>query len=147
VKLQKEKEKRSEDEGGNDVKGKGKAESNQDEAQSGDSNANGNVAEDANTQPNEAQLNEARRPEVPTPVSVFYFSSHKVFTSILDTPEVYGLSEGTIWMDLLHPTSATHVVLGGFVMEMLSKIPADPSAANVSATDTTTSTGIDDSGS
>lgn len=61
------------------------------------------------------------------PISAFYFSSHKVFTSILDTPENYGMTKRGIWMDQLHPTSATHVVLGGFVMEMLSGIPAGTS--------------------
>ncbi|KAG8805778.1 hypothetical protein FRC17_005339 [Serendipita sp. 399] len=52
------------------------------------------------------------------PITVLYFSSHKVIASILDDPEAYGFPKedikkdgGAIWVDQLHPTSAVHAVL------------------------------------
>lgn len=62
------------------------------------------------------------------PITAMYFSSYKVFTSVLDGPENYGLANdqkkagGTIWVDNLHPTSAVHAIIANELNKMLSSI-------------------------
>ncbi|KAG8799046.1 hypothetical protein FRC16_005929 [Serendipita sp. 398] len=67
--------------------------------------------------------------EATGPVTVLYFSSHKIFTSILDNPEEHGFPEedinksgGAIWVDELHPTSAVHAIFARKINVMLKKM-------------------------
>lgn len=64
------------------------------------------------------------------PITVIYFSSHKVFSAIISNPTAYGFSErdtkkagGLIWEDRMHPTSAGHLVVAKELNEVLSSIP------------------------
>lgn len=63
------------------------------------------------------------------PITAIYFSAHKVFTSLLDSPESLGFpqsdiekSGGSIWVDHLHPTSAVHLVVANELDTLLSSI-------------------------
>ncbi|PVG02300.1 hypothetical protein CPB86DRAFT_823124 [Serendipita vermifera] len=63
------------------------------------------------------------------PITALYFSSHKVFTSLLDTPEEYGFppdhvkrSGGSIWADHLHPTSVVHAILAAELEKFLNEV-------------------------
>lgn len=62
------------------------------------------------------------------PVSVIYFSSHKVFSAIFEQPAQYGFppqdvskEDASIWTDHLHPTSAVHLVLANELVDALAK--------------------------
>lgn len=64
------------------------------------------------------------------PITAIYFSSHKVFSALLDHPDEYGFPQkdtqkagGSIWMDHLHPTSAVHLIVAMELHVMLSSIP------------------------
>jgi phospholipase/lecithinase/hemolysin len=77
----------------------------------------------------------AEKSTVDDPVTAIYFSSHKVFTALLDNPTSHGFpqgdikkSGGSIWMDHLHPTSAVHLIVANELDGFLSSIsPFTPS--------------------
>jgi phospholipase/lecithinase/hemolysin len=62
-------------------------------------------------------------------VTLFLFSSHDLFTNILDDPAEYGFDQdttkagGCFWFDHLHPTSQVHDVLATEVARFLADQP------------------------
>lgn len=63
------------------------------------------------------------------PITAIYFSSHRVFTALLNHPKKYGFpqkdiakSRRSIWIDHLHPTSAVHHILASELDSLLSSI-------------------------
>jgi hypothetical protein len=61
--------------------------------------------------------------------SIMFFSSHECFSTILDSPATYALSEGdlnktdgSIWVDHLHPTSRVHDFVARDLSRFLGKI-------------------------
>lgn len=66
-------------------------------------------------------------------VSVFLFSSYRLFESILDMPEVYEFNNehvrkngGSVWMDTLHPTSKVHDHVASNLAEFLQEVAPLP---------------------
>lgn len=62
-------------------------------------------------------------------VTAIYFSSYKVFTSLLDNPQEYGLPPedvkkygGAFWIDHLHPTTAVHKIVAEALVNVLSEV-------------------------
>ncbi|KZP21637.1 carbohydrate esterase family 16 protein [Athelia psychrophila] len=67
-------------------------------------------------------------------MTALLLSSHKIFTSVLDNPTVYGFeaddvvtSGGAIWFDYLHPTSKMHEIIAKEVISFLENV--NPSKA------------------
>lgn len=63
------------------------------------------------------------------------FSSWRVFTRVLDTPQRYGFSEkdvdragGAIWVDVLHATSKMHDILAKEISSFIRSIKNQPTA-------------------
>lgn len=66
-------------------------------------------------------------------ITTLLFSSHRLFTDILDHPIVYGFergdvekSGGGIWVDYLHPTSKIHKVIASEIVDFLDCIDSHP---------------------
>lgn len=62
-------------------------------------------------------------------ITALLFSSHRLFQSLLENPEVYGFEAqdahkmgGGIWFDYIHPTSKVHDFIASDVADFLEEV-------------------------